>query len=370
MNMEEQDPNDTYYPWRCKCGRINKKYALECAVCWASWTEGSRHPTRPKIKETQEWDAYKWEEWDEDASWASSRSSSRSATRYRQDGYPNAQSSQQKPIKKGKGKGKVKGKKGKAPNQGGQSDQVSPFQQGDGFAPWTTMDTSRFTPSTTLPTSPFATQMPMSTASDKQEWVEHLKKAYPDPTSMPEDTKLFLEKAEQESGRMGIKNLHQATKYLGKVKKHLGEVTEQRRSHRALWMAHLSNGIKLWEKQLEEFRRHQAMLTEQAGKASAEISATSRIIHQLSSTAAGEAAPPLPQTHTEPEDATEDQADREEEVPRKQLQGVLQSCASSLGLDMTPQKPIEIKEDEEAEEGDKRSKRPRSLEPFPSSAKK
>lgn len=367
MNVEEEDPNETYYPWRCKCSRINKKWATQCAVCWAPWTEGTRHPTQPKHKEKAEWDVYKWEDWEDDASWVSSRASSRSATRYRQDGYPSAPSNQQKPIRKGKGKGKVKGKKGM--NQGGQAEQVSPFQHGDGFAPWTAMDTSRFTPSTALPASPFANQMPMSAASDKQEWVEHLKKAYPDPNAMPEDTKLFLEKAEQESGRMGIKSLHQATKYLGKVKKHLGEVTEQRRSHRALWMAHLSSGIKLWEKQLEDFRKHQAMLTEQAGKATTEISATSRIIQQLSSTAAGGAAPPMPLTQTEPEDGTEDIADREEEVLRKQLQGVLQSCASSLGLELTPPKPIEINEEEGAEEADKRSKRPRSLEPFASSAK-
>ena len=283
---------------------------------------------------------------------------------YRQDGYPNVRPSQKTVAKKGKGKNKGKGQ-----NQSNPSENVSPFQQGDGFTPWAAMDSTKFTPSSGPPPSPFANQMPVSVASDKQEWVEHLKKAYPDPTTMPEDTRLFIEKAEQESGRMGIKNLHQATKYLGKVKKHLEEVTDQRRAHRSLWMTHLANGIKVWERQLEDFRRHQAMLTEQAGKARTEITATSRIIQQLSSTAAGGSAPPAPVTPAEPEDTLEDQADKEEEALRKQLQGVLQNCASSLGLEVSTTKPIEINEDEAGDEADKRSKRPRSLDPFGASAK-
>ena len=370
MDLAQEDSE--YYPWRCPCGRLNKKFAETCVICCAPWHAGTRHRTQPKA---YNWSnaAPDWEDWDDASSWASSRSGSRASSKYRQDavadnayGYPH----RQQPVKAGKGQGKGRGKgkkgtkKGQAQNQGGQPEQVSPFQKGEGFAPWAAMDSSRFMPSTAQPSSPFATQMPTSLASDKQEWMDHLRKAYPDPATMPEDTKLLLEKAEQETGRMGIKSLHQATKYLGKVKKHLGEVTEQRRSHRSLWMAHLSNGIKMWEKQLEDFRKHQAMLTEQAGKARTEISATSKIIQQLGSTAAGGAAPSMPPAQIEVEEATEDLADKEEEALRKQLQGVLQNCATSLGLDLTPKKLADSTEEIEEEEADKRSKRPRSMEPF------
>ena len=71
---------------------------------------------------------------------------------------------------------------------------------------------------------------------------------------------------------------------------------------------------------------------------------------------------PPPSASVEVEEIPEDPADKEEEVLRKQLQGVLQSCAGSLGLDVD-QKAIEIKEDDKVDE-EKRSKRPRSLEPF------
>lgn len=368
MDMESEDPNETYFPWRCTCGRINKKYATECAVCWGSWKKGTRHPTRPKPPETQNRDTYgwqNWEDWDEDSNWAQSRSSSRSSTRYRQDGIA-AQASHQNPILKGKkGKGKGKGKKSAAQglpqNQGG-TEQTSPFQHGEGFTPWPPLDASQFMPATVAPSSPFASLLPAASSNEKQEMVEHLRRAYPDPTKMPEDTKLFIEKTEQETGRLGIKNLHQATKYLGKVKKHLQEVTDQRRAHRSLWMSHLSNGIKMWERQLDDFRRHQASLTEQAGKARSEITATNRIIQQLSNATAGGPSLPPASVQAEMEEIPEDPVDKEEDVLRKQLQGVLQSCAGSLGLDLE-QKVVDVPDDSNVEE-DKRTKRPRSLEPF------
>ena len=364
MNPEEEDPNEMYYPWRCSCGRINKKWATTCAICWASWTEGTRHPTRPK---TQEWEGYSWKDWEDDKSWTSSRSASRSSTKYRPDG-PHATSNQQQPIKKGKGKHKGAGKKGAVKGnfqgQNTQAEMASPFQLGEGFAPWAPMDTSQFGLISAPPVSPFANQLPVSTSNEKQEFLDHLRKAYPDPPTMPEETKQFIAKTEQETGRMGIKNLHQATKHLGKVKKHLGEVTDQRRAHRSLWMAHLSSGIKLWEKQLEDFRKHQSMLTELAGKARSEITSTSRMTQQLSSATAGSSQPPPQTSQPEAEDLSEDHIDKEEEALRKQLQGVLQNCASSLGLDLDTQKVIEVQEKEALEDDSKPPKRQRSLEPF------
>ena len=364
MNLEE---DSEYYPWRCPCGRLNKKHAAECAICYGPWHAGTRHRTQPKSYAWTEPKWEDWEDWEDEASWASSRSTSRSSTRYRQDATAtHSNTNQQQPVKKGKGsKGKGKGKKGGKTSvlqtQSGQMDQPSPFQKEDGFVPGSQMDSAQFMPSTTLPSSPFAS-LTASSSTDKKEWIEHIKRAYPDPNTMPEDTKIFLEKTEQETGRTGIKSLHQATKYLGKVKKHLGDVTDQRRAHRNLWMNHLAKGIQLWEKQLADFRKHQALLTDQAGKARTEISAASRIIQQLSSATAGGLAPPTP-LPPETEDLTDDPTDKEEEVLRKQLQGVLQNCASSLGLDFEPSRVIEIKEEDEKVEEDKRTKRQRSQEP-------
>jgi len=362
------DSNQDYYPWKCVCGRINKKWHTECAICFAPWTQGTRHPTQPKTKkqESYGWSTYgwdDWEKWEEDRSRSSSRASSRHHFGATDQAYATYPSSSQMPTKaKGNSKGK-KGKQGKS--QSKQNDQMSPFQaEPKSFAPWTTLDTSAFTPSTTLSPNPFAAASSSLVAQD-QEWVEALKRAYPDPALMPEETKLLVEKAEKTHGRKGIKKLHQATTYLGKVKDHLSEVSDHRRAHRALWMKHMAAGIQIWEQQLDEFRKHQAFLTEQASKARQEITATSRIIQQLSHTAGGTSAPPpLTVVTAEVEEHTEDAADKEEETLRTNLQAVLRNCAGSLGLDIEPPKAVEVVEEVEAVDGDKPPKRQRSLEPF------
>ena len=226
------DSNQDYYPWKCACGRINKKWHTECAVCFAPWTQGTRHPTQPKNKkqELYGWNTYGWDDWgkwEEDKSRSSSRASSRHHFGATDQAYATYPSSSQMPMKaKGNSKGK-KGKQGKS--QSKQNEQMSPFQaEPKSFAPWATLDTSAFTPSTTLSPNPFAAASSSLVAQD-QEWVEALKRAYPDPALMPEETKLLVEKAEKTHGRKGIKNLHQATTYLGKVKDHLSEVSDHRR---------------------------------------------------------------------------------------------------------------------------------------------
>jgi len=266
-----------------------------------------------------------------------------------------------------KTKGNMKGKKGKkGKGQSKQSDQASPFQaETKSFAPWATMDTSAFTPSTTLSPNPFAAAGSSNLLAQNQEWVDALRRAYPDPSLMPEETRILVEKAEKDYGRKGIKNLHQASTYLGKVKDHLSEDTDHRRAHRALWMKHMAAGVQIWEQQLEDYRKHQAFLTEQAGKARSEITATSRIIQQLSHAAGGASAPATPPAvpTVETEDQPEETADKEEEAMRQSLQAVLRNCASSLGLDIEPQKVEEIPDDS-SPTGDKPPKRQRSLEPF------
>ena len=165
---------------------------------------------------------------------------------------------------------------------------------------------------------------------------------------------------------------HQATKYLGKAKKHPAEVTEQQRAHRSQWMAHLAAGISMWESQLKDFRKHQTLLTDQANRARTEITATNKIIQQLSSQAAGGTNPPnLPApSPTEVEDLTEDAVDKDEDALRQKLQGVLKRCAGSLGLEILGAKPEEaMEEDEKEEAADKPPKRQRSLEPFATTSK-
>eukprot|EP00435_Cladocopium_sp_Y103_P053364 s2429_g17.t1 len=217
--------------------------------------------------------------------------------------------------------------------------------------------------------SPFA-NLANSAAGDK-EWVEHLKKLDPDPASIPLETQALIDKPEKEAGRAGISNLYPATTHLKKAKKHLADVTEHKRSHKAMWMSHLASSIEIWEKQLNDFRRHQRAVAEQARRARTEINVASQVIQSLGHTAADGSLPagsaPTTPAVVEADDSTKD---KDEEEMRSKFQQVLKSCINSLGLDLSTPVITEIPDDNiDIDNEEKPSqKRQRALEPFGGSA--
>ena len=128
------------YPWVCPCGRLNKKSADVCAVCWGHWTKGKKHDVTPKPNTyggtsqwSESWDKWdsnweqsqKWEDWAETESVRQSSQSPRGRSQWQDTLSPRQRNA------KGKGKGKWKNKgMSKAEASG------SPFGQGKGgFAP-------------------------------------------------------------------------------------------------------------------------------------------------------------------------------------------------------------------------------------------
>lgn len=230
-----------------------------------------------------------------------------------------------------------------------------------------------------MPTvTPFATQQTTETVAQKREVLNALRTAYTDPALMPQETKDLIakleadvERLEKEFSKATTKNLHSATKALGKAQKTLTETLEAKKVHRNRWTQHVAEAAKTWEGQLHEFRQQQAALQEVAAKARADIESARSAIQSLSAKA-GPAAlaammPPLTTMTAEAEDFTGD-VDQEEETVQtvqQQLQTVLQSCAASLGVEVAPtgqqsQAPDRMEETDP----EQRQKRPRSMEPF------
>lgn len=365
------------YPWKCSgCHRLNKKTMDECPVCYAHWSTGTRHNTEPKTSKKYSQN-YTWGDPDADAFWkeetwdygqdhgrGNAGWKSRSSSRHQATNAP-APRDQSVGAHKGRGGGKTK--KGKGKGKGTAPEVSSPFipQSGKGFTPWTEMDSTGFLPASTNMSSPF--QM-AQLDTGQQEMAAALRRAYPDPDKVPEDVQAMLDKADKETGRLGLKNLHQAAKHMDRAKKQLKEVNDQKKAHRAMWLKHLTEGIKLWESQLDAYRRHQAILADLATKAQTEITTTSRVIQVLGAAGTGSSLPQLP-----PPDAadtaaeTTEEANAEEEKLRTSLQNVLKACANSLGIASdAPALPQQINSDEEKEDEEKNKKRQRSLEPFPS----
>eukprot|EP00435_Cladocopium_sp_Y103_P012915 s4243_g3.t1 len=349
------------WPWKCVCGRLNKKTSDLCATCYRHWSCGTRHDNTPKKQATyqksadwqEDWDT-NWEEWEMQTV---TKRQSTPSPRARQ-----GQSADQSPrsrSKGSKGKGKTKSKdKSDGPNAKGKSFSLPS---------WPTWDVSEAGISPFQASSSQAmTSMDTSNSATLQEMAVQLRIAYQDPDSRPQDVQALLDKADKEAGRTNIKSIHAATRSLDKAQKTLQDSVAEKKNHRLLWTQHVAEGIKVWEAQLESYRVHQANLAEQAARARAEIAQARRIIQELSDKAVkgGNTAITQP-IREEVEEAMADVFDDpEEQKLRSALQGVLNACAESLGIatDQNAEKGVqEISDDEKDKK--QHHKRPRSSDP-------
>ena len=202
-----------------------------------------------------------------------------------------------------------------------------------------------------------------------QEMATHLRQAFKD-TEAPADVQAFLEKAEKEYSRNNIKSLQAATKSLDHAQKALRDAVNAKKDHRLQWTRHVGEGIKIWEAQLEGYRVHQATLSDHAAKARAEIETSRRILREVSENTVKEGNLSIPQPiQEETEDVTSDNlVDVEEQKLRDQLQGVLNACAGSLGIQVAAaEQQVQEVSDDDKEQGP-HNKRPRSVEPAKSAS--
>ena len=362
-NISDKMTAEEAYPWVCPCGRLNKKSANQCALCWGHWSKGTKHDVTPKKQSyaassqwSGSWDGWRqdWGDWDQDWEDAESVGGSSHSSRGRHNQQPEY-SPRSRPSK-GKKKGKVKGKgKGKGEQT------ANPFGAGKGgsaqLPAWPTWNNPE------IGSSPFQSAQ-SSKNNTMQEMATHLRLAFKDQEA-PADVQAFLEKAEKEYSRNNIKSLQAATKSLNHAQKALRDAVTAKKDHRLQWTKHVGEGIKIWEAQLESYRVHQATLSEHASRARAEIETSRRILKEVSENSVKEGNLSIPQPiQEETEDMSTDNAvDSEELKLRDQLQGVLKACAGSLGLQITPseQQVQEVSDDDK--EQAPQNKRPRSVDP-------
>jgi hypothetical protein len=305
---------------------------------WQDWPEGWKTSSD-------------WEEWDESGSAGRTGSQSPRARQYQQEGY-----SPRGRTTKGKGKGKWKGKVKSKEEQA-----VNPFASGKGASSslpqWPTWEAPE------IAASPFQSAQ-SSRNSTMQEMASHLRLAYKEKDT-PSEVQAFLDKAEKEYSRNNIKSLHADTKNLDHAQKALRDAVNAKKDHRLQWTKHVSEGIKIWEAQLESYRVHQSTLAEHAARARAEIEASRRVLKEVSDNTVKEGNLSIPQPiQEETEDAAnENSVDPEEQKLRDQLQGVLKACAGSLGL-QSPASEIQVVASDEEKEQAPHNKRPRSAEPM------
>eukprot|EP00438_Fugacium_kawagutii_P035577 Skav200695 [mRNA] locus=scaffold343:127818:138239:+ [translate_table: standard] len=164
--------------------------------------------------------------------------------------------------------------------------------------------------------------------------------------SMPTHVKELVERTEQESGRLLTKALHSATTALGKAKGALAEAQDAKKAHRNQWMTHLQESVRLWDQQLQEYRRQQAGLHEQMVKASQDLATARKQIHQLNSKGDKTLEADQPE---EPEESIETVTDQEEVAARTKLYHTMRAFAGSIGVDVGALPPVLVDDDSDLE---------------------
>ena len=98
---------------------------------------------------------------------------------------------------------------------------------------------------------------------------------------MPENVRVMVERHEEVQAKRAGKSLHSATKALDKAQKQLSETLDAERSHRAAWMPHSTESLKVWKKSLADYRRYQAGLQDIAARAREDIASARQDIERL-----------------------------------------------------------------------------------------
>ena len=319
------------FPWRCRtCWQLAKAKAQYCPTCGGWWeTVIDRNYQHQERNQDASWS---WQQWKAPSS--SNRSTRSSSARRRT---------------KGKGKSKEQPKE----------QQVSPFavQAQVPQAP---------TPFPALPSAYTASTMqetPMAQSGQSNaDLIGAVRRAFPEVGSMPMELKEHIERQESQTSRQITQDLHKATASLGRAQKSLRELEESRDRHRQQWMAHLTESLDNWKKQMTSFDEQQEQYGTQIAQAKANADNAHATIQNLNAKAAGKATQELELITPKQED-TIVIPDQEETSLRAKLHGILAECAMKLGDKPKDTDLIPVLSDTEEEASRKHPKRHRSASP-------
>ena len=200
--------------------------------------------------------------------------------------------------------------------------------------------------------------------------MTRLQEAYAD-KEMPSDVKSFVEKVQAKQRVTIIHGLHSATSDLDKASQRLSDAIQAKQKHRAQWLQHLEESIKLWQSQLLSYKKRQQELQDIAKQAQKDVYSARRAINERNALAgnSGKAKPMVPPEIPKDEEILDltGEDDEEEELLKKKMQRLLERSAAVVGVGGTSTSAaLDIEMDTSSDElQPTKTKRPRSVEPIP-----
>jgi len=184
-----------------------------------------------------------------------------------------------------------------------------------------------YTIATTAP--PWSAEKSAEQPSVNQELIQAVRKAFPDPTGLPQELKDILDKTENSEMKKITSDLHKSTAALGRARKQLLELQEAKSQHRAKWVQHLNASLDAWQKQTESFDKQQVQYSTLIQQATIELHSARNSIQQLNAKAAQDRNMEslLEETPAESPDAA--MVDEEEKKLREKMQEIIGKAAKA-----------------------------------------
>ena len=176
------------------------------------------------------------------------------------------------------------------------------------------------------------------------DWLQALRDAYPDPSTIPTRLKEMLDKQETVSSQKLNAEMKKATAGVVKARTNLQKLQDSRAKHRQSWLQHLASTLKTWTSHMETFDAQQKEFQISIRKAKQELikaRQTSQELHQKAGTMlkddSDQEASLLPETEPNKKD---------EAALRAHVQQLLQQCVQQAE---TPHKGdiMDVSSDEE-----------------------
>lgn len=232
-------------PWRCGCGRLNKKTARQCGTCqwgyapppgqwewdqaaWASHWEGNQWVQSPRRQQSQA------------AQWPAS-------TRYRSES-PRQRTYQESPRPRGRRKPK------KNKNSAKQKEELEepPWK-------WEAPSLPSLPAAATASSSLVNPKEEQTAAAKYKELLNQLKKA---PDKLTPEIQAIVTKETVQETRGAAKSLHSAVSKMEKAQEALNAANGARLQLHSRWRTFIASAIPRWKTWIEDFQRDDADLQE------------------------------------------------------------------------------------------------------------
>ena len=321
--------------WKCyPCKRVVTGLEQWCPLCEQHWTycadpnftqpQPKAPAPKPQVQREVEWKGEHWF-WPPDKQRRPSRSASR------------REKARLKKEAAAQGKGPMGHGDAASGSSPFASSTKSPFS---GVSTYALQEAAAPWPPKEQPTKPSKTGV-APTDSSSAEWIDAVKRSYPDLSQMPESLKLMLHKHEASLIKTMAQRMGETSGTLDEMQEQLKALKFSKAQHRQAWIKNMQETMESWQDHCKAYQEQQEEFSRLISNITTEIASTTAAWESLSR----QAGENLPKVETLDDAAAEATAEKGEKEIRKKVLSTFKTC-----LAMANAAPTQVDSDSSHEE--------------------